>query len=354
MYAKRIQISNYGPIEHIDITLPFNEENPKPILLVGENGSGKSILLSYIVNGLMKAQGSVYPENSEVEKDKVYKFRSPLYIKTGDEYYFGRVEFEQDLHYEELQLNELKKNFVDKAATLVGEDASRLWKSISDDKSSKFRHNFAQNSSELKDLFNNNCILYFPPNRFEEPAWLNEINLKARAQYMNLRRVEGYTNRRIINYSSLHDNQNWLFEVLFDRQAFEIQTPISPLLYFKDEHGSFKEFDQVTLFTGYSGTATTIYEKGVLSVVRSVFQADGNRRFEIGKRQNRTISLMQDDKTLVPNIFQLSTGETSLLTFFRITGSVERERPQHRGTITGAAPDGARWDADRYSHSHVG
>lgn len=300
MYAKRIQISNYGPIEHIDIALPFNGENPKPILLVGENGSGKSILLSYIVNGLMRAQGSVYPENSEVEKDKVYKFRSPLYIKTGAEYYFGRVEFEQDLHCEELQLNQLKKDFGDKPATLVGEDASRLWQSTPDDGSSNFGANFAQKSSKLKDLFNNNCILYFPPNRFEEPAWLNEINLKARAQYMNLRRVEGYTNRRIINYSSLHDNQNWLFEVLFDRQVLEIRT---------------KEFDRVTRFAGYSGTADTIY-KGALSVLRSVFQADGNLQFGIRERQNRTISLMQDDKTLVPNIFQLSTGETSLLNLF--------------------------------------
>ncbi len=317
MYAKKIQISNYGPIEHLDIALPFDGENPKPILLVGENGSGKSILLSYIVNGLMVAQGVIYPENSEVKKDKVYKFRSPSYIKTGAECYFGRIEFEQGLHCEELQLHQLKKDIGDKPATLVGDGVDRLWQSTPDDKSSNYRANFGEKSStiKLRDTFNNNCILYFPPNRFEEPAWLNESSLKAKAQYMNIRHIAGYTNRRIINHSSLHDNQNWLFEVLYDCNAFEIQTPISPPLYSKDQYGQFHALPKVPLFMGYHGTAKTIYQVA-LSIIRSIFRADGNLRFGIGARQRRTVSLISGNKQLVPNIFQLSTGETSLLSIF--------------------------------------
>ena len=57
MYAKRIQIVNYGPIDQLDITFPFEDDIPKPIVLVGENGSGKSILLSHLVNGLISAKG---------------------------------------------------------------------------------------------------------------------------------------------------------------------------------------------------------------------------------------------------------------------------------------------------------
>ena len=69
---------------------------------------------------------------------------------------------------------------------------------------------------KIKGIFSRNCILYFPPNRFEEPAWLNEENLKAKAEYMNLKHLQGYTDRKIINYSPLLYNQNWLFEVLYD------------------------------------------------------------------------------------------------------------------------------------------
>lgn len=66
MYTKRIQIHNYGPIDRIDISFPFEDDNPKPVLLVGENGSGKSIVLSHIVNGLITAQQVAYPETPEV------------------------------------------------------------------------------------------------------------------------------------------------------------------------------------------------------------------------------------------------------------------------------------------------
>ena len=312
MYTKRIQIINYGPIDHLDITFPFNGENLKPILLVGENGSGKSVLLSYIISGLMGAQRLIYPENPEVEKGNVYKIRSPFYIKTGAEYYFGRVDFEKNLYHQELQLNCLKKEF---PAELLSNEAGKLLQKIPNNESSILDSNFSALGSKnsLEDVFNQSCVLYFPPNRFEEPAWLNEENLRAKAEYMTLKHISGYTDRNIINYSPLHDNQNWLFEVLYDRCAFEIRVPQVPP-FSKDKNEKLQSITH-PVSTGYHGTATTIYESA-LSIVRSVFRGEGNLRFGIGQRQNRKVSLMQDNKTLVPNIFQLSSGETSLLNLF--------------------------------------
>ncbi|MDQ3749866.1 MAG: AAA family ATPase [Acidobacteriota bacterium] len=44
MYLKKIILENVGPIENFEITPEFSVEgNPKPIIIVGENGSGKSI-----------------------------------------------------------------------------------------------------------------------------------------------------------------------------------------------------------------------------------------------------------------------------------------------------------------------
>ena len=43
MYTKRIQIFHYGPIEDLDIEIPFNGDSPKPVVLVGANGSGKNV-----------------------------------------------------------------------------------------------------------------------------------------------------------------------------------------------------------------------------------------------------------------------------------------------------------------------
>ena len=87
MYLNRIQLINNGSIQRLDVSLPFNGDKPRPIVLVGENGTGKSILLSHIVNALVAAQCVAFPEAPEVDEGKVYKLRSPSYIRAESECY---------------------------------------------------------------------------------------------------------------------------------------------------------------------------------------------------------------------------------------------------------------------------
>ena len=298
MYAKRIQITNYGPIDQLDITFPFEGDVPKPVILVGENGSGKSILLSHIVNGLISAKDSIYPGATEVETGKIYKLRSDYYIKSGREFYFARVDFENKLFIEEIRSVRQKKKDSDIPTGLSGTDALSAWNKMDLDKVDYFDSTFPtttpivipnqdKDKDKIEEVFSKNCVLYFPPNRFEDPAWLNEDNLKSKAQYMDLKNIKGYTNRRVIDYSPLHDNQNWLFDVIYDRAVFGRN----------------------------SGNATGIYQIA-LQIVRSVMNRDQNIRFGIGRRFDRYVSIMENEKELVPNIFQMSTGKTCLLNLF--------------------------------------
>ena len=284
MYARRIQIVNYGPIDQLDITFPFEDDIPKSIVLVGENGSGKSILLSHIVNGLISAKGIAYPETPEVETGRVYKLRSPSYIKSGKEIYFSRVDFENKLFLEEMVLAHPKQGS-DVPAKLSGTDAQNAWQKIAFQKNDYYHSNFdSLNPDKTKDIVSQNCVLYFPPNRFEDPPWLNEENLKAKAQYMDLKHIEGCTSRKVINYSPLQDNQNWLFDVIYDMHVL----------------------DQ---------NVTNIYTSA-LQVVRSVMNRTQSIRFGIGRRRNRHVSIIENETQIIPDIFQMSSGETSLLNLF--------------------------------------
>ena len=56
MYLEEIYLENTGPISKCHVEkMPFDEKgNPRPVVVVGANGSGKSVFLSYIVDALME------------------------------------------------------------------------------------------------------------------------------------------------------------------------------------------------------------------------------------------------------------------------------------------------------------
>src|SRR6266404_46958 len=55
MYLKECLIENVGPIDFFDFSFPFNTDGaPKPVILVGQNGSGKTILLSHVADALVE------------------------------------------------------------------------------------------------------------------------------------------------------------------------------------------------------------------------------------------------------------------------------------------------------------
>lgn len=55
MYLKEIEIQNYGAIENLKYSFPFDETgNPLPVILIGKNGSGKTLVLSNILHSLIE------------------------------------------------------------------------------------------------------------------------------------------------------------------------------------------------------------------------------------------------------------------------------------------------------------
>lgn len=320
MYARRIQLTNYGPIDHVDIHFPFRDDGrPKPVVLVGENGSGKSVLLSHIVNALIAAKGVAYPESTEASADNVYKLRSSTYIKAGHDYYFARVDFMNDFSVTELRLARPKNSYPLPPNEVLHSDAQDLWDKLGDEDHDYYApsvqsHPLLPVSAEaqnVKHAFAGHCVLYFPSNRFEDPAWLNLENLAAQAEHIERSDViEGQTSRRVIASTVLRDNQNWLFDVAFDSALFET-TPHLPTVSKQGE--SVANLISRLEMRG-DGPASRAYTRAV-DLIRLITQ-DPRVRFGIGRRRNRSISLISGESYLAPNLFQLSSGETSLLNLF--------------------------------------
>lgn len=218
MYFKNIEIENVGPIDKVSMGFPVSDDQPLPIVIVGENGSGKSILLSYLVNSLITGKQEIF-EDSDVEKGRVYKYRSPQYITSGKDYFYASVDFGSGIRVQEWQLRLSKREFAEQ----LGYVPARIeWARIPEESFSTFDSTFINNKSATESLFKKQCCLYFPVNRFEEPAWLNLENLRQATTYTELKHIERYSNRNIICTSPLKNNKNWLLDLIFDRQAFEI------------------------------------------------------------------------------------------------------------------------------------
>lgn len=292
MYVNRLQLSNYGPIENLDIAFPFDGANPKPVVLVGQNGSGKSILLSHIVNGLLTAQHVAFPETPEVDANKVYKVRSPRYIKSGKEFAFSKVEYQDNWEITELMLRRTKDAYASGAPHgISGTDAKSAWDATQAQESSLFKTNLTvHNRAPVARLFADNCVLFFPPDRFEEPAWLNRQNLNVRPEQVARIGIQGHSDRQVVNYGSLRANQNWVYEVLLDWGIFAQNTAVSLR----------------------GGAIWRLIQRLMAEIL-----GQGNSiGFTIGDRNSRAISLTKPGGPEVPDVFQLSTGEVGLIDLF--------------------------------------
>ena len=317
MYVRRIQLMNYGPIPQLDIRFPFSGDVPKPVVLVGENGSGKSIVLSHLVNALVAAKSSAYPESAEVQNDKVYKIRSSAYIRSGTAYYLARVELDEEMFVDEGRVIGTKQSYPDLPEEHWSTEFQQLWQEFPDGQSDHYKTSFPGSSrfvdrpsrESIRRMFSNFCVLYFPSNRFEEPAWLNAEHLSAKAEHVDSIRSADQTDREIISTSPLRENQNWLYEVVFDRAVFELQTRQLRLPIDDTETAR-----SLRVFSGFRGEATSMFEL-CLQVIRTLV-GQSDVRFTIGTRHDRVLALESESGFRVPNVFHLSSGESALLNIF--------------------------------------
>ena len=94
MYIRKIVSKNLGPIKKIQLLLPLENGVPKPVVLVGENGTGKSTLISNVVDSFYEIAGAAYPDarkHGETEGYEFYKIINPIEIHTGEKYLYSYI-----------------------------------------------------------------------------------------------------------------------------------------------------------------------------------------------------------------------------------------------------------------------
>lgn len=217
MYLKQVFLKNCGPIDECAFTLPFDQNNnPKPLILVGENGAGKTIFLSYIVDALheffiqagyknlvglqntsnISLGHSMYKVSGYFNKKlRTENAFSSLIFSTGNGTQSGYLSV-QDISIQNAK-SEISKKF-----------SEITYLSLPENRDNKV---VSQNAELYEKEHRNGCFLFFPDYRQEQPIWINENLKQVQPQLMKEK-----TPKPLVVDSSQNENSLWLLDIKLD------------------------------------------------------------------------------------------------------------------------------------------
>lgn len=290
MYLKNVVIKNIGPIDELIVELPFDkDDNPKPVIFVGENGSGKTILQSQVVDSFYEIGSDLFDDIGKQNglKRSYYKVSGGLNLQIGKEKGFSALIFTDD--------EKNKIEYFDKIGDVKKEDVTKLLPdfSLSPDNKKDNQKITTSVSEPQKEKLQNEWLtgahFYQPAYRYEEPFWKNDSFFDYQ-RFEDKKRFSGRLDKELEIISSTKENKSFLLDLVLDRFV-QNTNPVN-----------------VTLW------------ENINIILRKILKND-KYRFGIGPRGGYRVSIMEDveqnnSKQVLPSIDNLSLGESILLNFF--------------------------------------
>lgn len=213
LYAERIAIKNTTSISSIEFSFPFDQYGkPKPLILVGENGTGKTTVMSFLVDALMSFAATSL---------------SDALTQSG----FGHLHFRLRIADQKLGSDKgyayIKFKTSSSSVEYFDHDGSEINEKIQDDLQSSPEFKLLNRASESKILSANakdiaselrlGAYCFFPSGRRETPHWLQERAVVT--QPTNEIRFSNKLQKSIIIDSGISDSVAWVMDGLLDQSA---------------------------------------------------------------------------------------------------------------------------------------
>lgn len=308
MFLKNIIIKNYGSLKNINLEFKKDElGNVQPIILVGKNGSGKTLFLTQIVDSLIELKKQKYDSIREIEKSNFFKMGKKDYIHCGENYSYVSLNYEDNnnkYNYTECALYDWEK--------FKNEDYLQIKDAHLNIEDIFFKKNgfFRGTSSELKEEFEENIFLYFPIYRYYKPAWLNtEGRVELGFNFAN--KTVGRNNKNFIKVDILNEIENWILDLILDKLLYETEV---------------ENLENINIFKGYFGKNTeniNLLNMLLRDVYKSKYPNIEYARIGVMKKEyGRKVSIFIKENNkdveleIAPTFSHLSSGETMILCLF--------------------------------------
>lgn len=305
-YITNLRYRDIGPLAAVDIAPRFDAQgNPVPILIVGENGSGKSILLSNVVDSFYEIAGVAFHNAkhlTDAASQEYFKVISGDQIRSGQDHLYVRLRFANG------------KGYVFVAGRVRFDEAKQDDPLLTDglqwstDEGTFKKTDFSKKQAE--DIFQGNAVCYFGPSRYERPDWLGGSYDPADSQSLSLsidKRFAGQLATPISVGHCADKTTQWLLNVIADARVDVSRSETDSL---------------ILAHPGDPGVGDAVAsERAKLNVERIMSLILGEQvYFSLGNRglrgQRLRLRSCVDDSVVVSSLGALSTGQVALFELF--------------------------------------
>lgn len=303
MLIKRIILKNIGPISDLHIEPRVVDGKPVPLILVGQNGAGKSLLLSCILDAITEARRAVFRKLFEVELTDYLRVSQKTYVRQSSQYSHANVVLsngDRDLIFDEVVSMMKWEQFQEEAPSIAG-----LPNLVTSEfpQSGFFKRILV--GDDDKAAVQSQSFLYFPFFRYELPAWLQEnakIQLGKPTNYYGSARINP------IRSNVIAETSQWILNLVLDRELYERVSGNLPNVAFP-------------VIFGYSGPNTLTINL-INSLLTDMMKAKSpeieSARVGVSPKGNRSISVHvkrtgRNEEVVATDLSYLSSGEAMCL-----------------------------------------
>ena len=305
MYLKRIKVYHEGPIDNALISCRFDEsQNPNPIVLVGENGTGKTTIISNIVDSFYEIANKSFSDIVQHENNGHQYFKAviPADIHIGEDSMYSFIE------YTNSSVSSIDLGYFFKLGNIntdvLSEDNFHYLSNLDLTPTNNHKQVFA-NEKEVTQIFNKDVICYFGPERFEKPVWMGgRYYEKSQFEHLSIKqRYETILGKDITVKNTIFDTLVWLLDIIADSRSDVIFNDRNIMLTHSNPH------DLQLLQISRSNVERIMSEIIGKEVYFGLnYRTDYLNRFKIISKETNNV--------IVPSLDSLSTGQSAIFNMF--------------------------------------
>lgn len=219
MRLEKVLIINRAPFERLDLNL----DKGNVYVLSGINGTGKTTVLSYIVDAFYELAKQGFENEFSDKKDQFYRVSSGIYAinRVLPSIVYFKFEHNGEIYdYIDVLKSCTKEQLEGILGTETKVDIQSIVQGLNNANVVK---RWSLNSKKIiNDLFNNGIYTYFPAYRYEQPSYLNDPYM-VELKFSREMEFNGYLTNPIEVTSDLDNITNWMMDIVLDAELYKEQ-----------------------------------------------------------------------------------------------------------------------------------